>query len=61
MKTKSLMTQYAEGSLISRDLHQMMHDYAAEVRFEREMTDDFDGFAGRGQWGAYVAKEQTDD
>jgi hypothetical protein len=37
---KSLMTLYQEGALISRELKQMMVDYAAEARFDLEMTDE---------------------
>ena len=37
---KALMTHYAEGSIISRELENMMHDYAADARFERELADD---------------------
>lgn len=34
---KSLMTHYLEGALISRELHDMMHQYAADARFEAEL------------------------
>lgn len=44
---KSLMRLYVEGSIISRELEHMMHDYAAEMRFERELTDDADLYADR--------------
>ena len=51
-RPKSLMTLYAEGSLISRELTNMMVDYAAEARFDREMVDDVDLLEGR-PWGEY--------
>ena len=50
---KSLMTQYAEGQLVGRELNDMMTDYAAQVRFDREMVDDFDTTTGQ-QWGKYA-------
>ncbi len=37
---KALMTHYIEGAIISRELEQMMHNYAAEARFERELAED---------------------
>ena len=37
MTGKSLMTQYLEGSLVSRELEDMMRDSIAEARFEREL------------------------
>ena len=42
MKPASLMTQYQNGQLATRDLQQMMVDYAADARFDREMHDDID-------------------
>ena len=42
MTGKALMTHYAEGSLISRELNDMMTDYAAEARFNEHMHDDID-------------------
>ena len=42
MSGKALMTQYAEGSLVSHELHDMMAKYAADARFDREMVDDID-------------------
>lgn len=47
MNGKATMTQYAEGSLVSQDLHDMMHEYAADARFEREMVDDIDLYNDR--------------
>ena len=38
-KPKSLMTQYLEGSLVSRDLRDMMVAYAQEARFDDEFKD----------------------
>ncbi|MEE8481957.1 MAG: hypothetical protein V3S12_01260 [Acidiferrobacterales bacterium] len=49
---KSLMTQYAEGCLISRELQDMMVDYAAQARFDSEMVDDFELSTGC-RWGKY--------
>ena len=46
-KPKSLMTLYSEGCLISRDLQDMMVDYAADARFDREMHDEVDLYADR--------------
>ena len=37
---KALMTQYAEGSLASRELQEMMASYAANARFSRDLCDD---------------------
>ena len=34
---KSLMRNYAEGALISRELHDMMHQDAADARFDVEL------------------------
>ena len=42
MSGKSLMTQYVEGTLVSRELRDMLNDYAAEARFDRDMHDDVD-------------------
>jgi len=44
---KSLMAQYAEGQLIGRELNDMMREYAAQARFDREMVDDIDLYADR--------------
>lgn len=38
-KHQSLMTQYLEGKLVSRELNDMLNDYAAESRFERELSE----------------------
>ncbi len=46
-KPKSLMTYYAEGSIISRELEHMMLDYAADARFDRELADDLEVFNDR--------------
>jgi hypothetical protein len=46
---KALMTHYTEGAIISRELEQMMHDYAAEARFDRELVDDLELFTERKQ------------
>lgn len=35
---KALMTHYLEGALISRELHDMMHQYAADARFDAEIS-----------------------
>ena len=35
---KALMTHYAEGALISRELHEMIHQHAADARFEAELS-----------------------
>jgi vacuolar-type H+-ATPase catalytic subunit A/Vma1 len=43
------MTHYTEGAIISRELEQMMHDYAAEARFDRELADDLELFTERKQ------------
>ena len=37
---KALMTHYIEGSIICRELEQMMHNYAAEARFDRELAEE---------------------
>ena len=47
MTGKALMTQYAEGLLISRELNDMMTQYAADARFERDMIDDVDLYGDR--------------
>jgi hypothetical protein len=44
---KSLMTYYAEGQLISRELNQMLNDYAADGRFEAALADDAELYAER--------------
>ncbi len=50
---KALMTHYAEGTLISRELNDMMVDYAAQARFDREMVDDIELSTGE-PWGKYA-------
>ena len=35
---KSLMRNYAEGALVSRELHDMMYEYAADARFEAGLS-----------------------
>ncbi len=50
---KALMTQYLEGCLISRELQDMMADYSAQARFDREMVDDIDLTSGA-PWGKYT-------
>jgi len=47
MSGKALMTYYAEGSLISRELNDMMTDYAADARFDLAMADDVELYAER--------------
>lgn len=47
---KALMTHYAEGALISRELHDMVHQYAADARFEAELSRYED--AERARWVA---------
>ena len=37
---KSLMRHYTEGSIISRELEQMMYNYAADARFDRELAEE---------------------
>lgn len=37
MRPRSLMTAYCEGSIISRELRDMLNDEAASARFEREL------------------------
>jgi len=49
---KSLMTQYQEGCLVSRELRDMLTDDAAQARFDREMCDDLDATMGQ-LWGKY--------
>ena len=46
-KPTSLMTQYQNGQLASRELQNMMVDYAAEARFDRDMHDDIDLYLDR--------------
>tara|TARA_R100001143_G_C3360997_1_gene135695 strand:- start:22630 stop:22851 length:222 start_codon:yes stop_codon:yes gene_type:complete len=40
MKHSSCMTQYLEGRLVGRELQQMLADYAADGRFERELEEE---------------------
>ncbi len=47
MSGKALMTQYIEGCLVSRELNDMMVEYAAQARFDREMVDDIDLYVDR--------------
>ena len=47
MTGKAMMTHYAEGSLISRELNDMMTDYAAEMRFDLAMADDLELYIER--------------
>lgn len=46
-KPTALMTQYANGQLVSRELQQMLVDYNADSRFDRELHDDIDLWADR--------------
>lgn len=39
---KALMTHYAEGALVSRELHDMMHQYAADARFDLELSSGYE-------------------
>ena len=32
------MTHYADGALVSHELHDMMHQYAADARFDAELS-----------------------
>lgn len=50
---KALMTQYAEGTLASRELIDMMNEYAADARFNRELHDEIDLYADRKQAQPY--------
>lgn len=38
-RPKSLMTHYIEGSIVSRELENMINDSAAEARFDAELSD----------------------
>ena len=40
------MTQYAEGCLVGQVLQDMLVDYAADNRFNREMVDDVELLRG---------------
>ena len=44
---KALMSHYIEGSIISRELEQMMYNYAADARFERELAEDHELYRER--------------
>ena len=44
------MTQYIEGTIVSRELRDMLNDCAAEARFEREMHDDSDLYVNRSKF-----------
>jgi hypothetical protein len=44
---KALMTQYVEGQLVSRELNQMLNDYAADGRFDAALADDVELYAER--------------
>jgi len=35
---KALMSHYIEGALISRELHDMLHQSAADARFDAELN-----------------------
>ena len=39
---KALMTHYADGALISRELHDMMHQDAADARFDMELSSGYE-------------------
>ncbi len=41
------MTHYLEGALVSRELHDMMHQYAADARFEAELSGHEDNLNAR--------------
>ena len=58
-RPKSLMTQYAEGQLILPELQQMLADYAAEARFDRDMHDDIDIYADRQAAERSIAEGKT--
>ena len=47
MSGKALMTHYQEGSLISRELHDMLYESAAQSAFDRALPEDFDLLADR--------------
>lgn len=38
MRHRSLMTAYAEGSIVTRELREMLSDDAASARFDRELA-----------------------
>lgn len=38
MKPQSLMTQYVEGSIVGRELRDMLAEHAASERFDRELA-----------------------
>lgn len=57
---KSLMTHYLEGALISRELHDMMHQYAADARFEVELKGYEDNLTERWQ-GSLKPKRVKED
>lgn len=45
IKPTSLMTQYQNGQLATRELQQMMADYNSDSRFDRELVDDIDAWS----------------
>ena len=59
---KALMTHYLEGALISRELHDMMYESAAEARFEAELSSYEENLAERTYsgkaYGAYARKKE---
>ena len=62
---KALMTHYAEGALVSRELHDMMHQYAADARFDAELSGHEDNYDlmrrayGRGSGEREPRREKT--
>ena len=46
-RNKALMTQYIEGSIIGRELENMLLESAASARFDRELADDLELYSAR--------------
>jgi hypothetical protein len=55
------MTSYIEGSLITRELHDIMHQFADETRFEETFPRDYEHhevFGGRRRALPRVRRQQ---
>lgn len=57
---KALMTHYLEGALISRELHDMMHQDAADARSDVRLSGYEDNYdLMRRAYGEYLRKRKS--
>ena len=55
---KALMTQYAEGNLVTRELRDMLGSEREQASFDRDFADDIEQLIGQ-SWGKYSIEVES--